>query len=467
MSYLILKGITEDPKLESALKQLKKAVRELPLEARQAIFEAAGGLFVGRKDGASSAKEAWARALGVDEGQEDSSVREKALRGGRWLVASGQNVIGSSIGWLRPGADDSDEAALDRARTMAEVFEDDDLAAIVSRWDAAEDPGDRTELDNAAERAAERAFAKASARLKSAQDLREQSDLAARFLQTTQALVDQISSRLRSIEARLRLQDEMFRVDLDAFIGSSLDSLELEMNALLKGRSNWTDPGVWSNFKERAAYSDLMARFTPIRSRYVRLFDQWQNELESFSTEAGTIRAAVLSSVDRRAFEGLVPSEHSAACIRCALDRVSDATLGVSVMGALGVGAAVGAGVIKAGVVVSALANPVGATIGAVVGAAALWKAASNIEGRKEQLVKDKRAQIRKGLENLLASESLDHEALTREVYSKFVEAAVEQYTPLIVEARLWAMKARIEPAVNERVLDGTRSFLNLQADVG
>ena len=45
--------------------------------------------------------------------------------------------------------------------------------------------------------------------------------------------------------------------------------------------------------------------------------------------------------------------------------------------------------------------------------------------------------------------------------------AAVEQYTPLLVEARLWAMKARIEPEVNERVLEATRSFLALPAETG
>ena len=462
MSYLILQGITEDPKLEAALKQLKKSVQELPLEARQAIFEAANGLFAEKEDGAVAARDAWARALGVVDHQERAGVGEKALKGGRWLVASGQNLVNTSVDLLRSADSDSDEAALDRASEMARVFADDELAAAVSRWRESECGCDRDEMDLAVARAADRAFGLASARLKSAQDLQQQGDLAGRFLQTTQALVDQVSSRLRSIEARLQLQNEMFREDLDAFIASSLDSLEIEMNALMKGRENWTDPGVWNNFKERAACGDLMARFAPIRSRYLRLFDQWQRELGDFSQEAATIRATVLSSVDRRAFTGLVPSEHSAACIKCALDRVSDATLGVSLMGALGVGAAIGAGAIKAGVVVSALSNPVGATIGAVVGAAALWKAAANIEGRKEKLVKNKRAQIRKGLETLLATEGLDHEKSAAEIYTKFVQAAVEQYTPLIVEARLWTMKAKLEPVVTERVLEGTRSFLRL-----
>ena len=135
-------------------------------------------------------------------------------------------------------------------------------------------------------------------------------------------------------------------------------------------------------------------------------------------------------------------------------------------MGVLGVGAAAAMGVVQAGVVIAALANPVGATIGAVVGAAALWKVRANVEGRKEKLIKEKRAQIKKGLERLLESEGLNHDELAGEVLAKFVEAAVEQYTPLVVEARLWAMKARLEPSVNERVLAGTRSFLELPGRV-
>jgi hypothetical protein len=459
MSYLILKGITEDPNLKSALDELKRSARDLPLETKRAVFDAVGGLFSEHEGDPDPARVGWSKALEVGP---SPSPKDKALGQGRWLVASGQNLVSVSTAWLRSSGDESDQAALARARNMAEAFGDDELGRVVSAWERSETSLDRAELNQAMSQAADRAFATASARLKSVQDLQQQNDLAVRFLQTTQALVDQVNSRLRSIEARLHLQNEMFREDLDAFVESSLDSLELEMSSLMKGRKNWTDPGVWTNFKERAAYGDLMARFAPIRSRYIRLFDQWRHELEAFSKEAATIRATVLSSVDRRTFTGLVPSEHSAACIKSALDRVSDAALGVSLMGALGVGAAVGAGAIKIGVVVSALANPVGATIGAVVGAAALWKAAANIEGRKEKLVKDKRAQIREGLETLLASEGLDHETLSTEIYTKFVEAAVEQYTPLIVEARLWAMKARIEPAVNERVLEGTRSFLRL-----
>jgi hypothetical protein len=462
MSFVILKGIGEDPKLDAALKNLKSATRDLPESVRTAIFEASAGLHLAQGDDAGLIRDRWAGALGVDGTAHGSGLAESASEGGRWLAAKAQRLIKSAVG-RNPLTDrDPDQVVLDRATAIAAAYGDDDLAGAISRWRESEGGVSRADLSVAMAHAAERAYAHASARLKSRQDLQQQAELAGRFVQTAQALIDQVSSRLRSVEERLTLQSEMFREDLNSVIESSLDALEIEMGALMKGRANWTDPGIWETFKERSAYAALMVRFSPVRNRYTRLFDQWQRELDTFAAEAGTIRATVLSSVDSRAFAGLVPSRHSAASLKTALDRVSDATLGVSVMGVIGVGAAAAAGAVQATVVIAALANPVGATIGAVVGAAALWKAGSNIEGRKEKLVKDKRAQIREALERLLASEGLNHDELAGQVLTKSVEAAVEHYTPLIVEARLWAMKARLEPEVTERVLAGTRSFVAL-----
>ena len=95
-----------------------------------------------------------------------------------------------------------------------------------------------------------------------------------------------------------------------------------------------------------------------------------------------------------------------------------------------------------------------------VIGAAALWKVAAKNEARKDKLVKDKRAQIKTALRKLLQDEGLNHDEMAADVLTKFVEAAVEQFTPMIIEARLWVMKARLEATITQRVLDDTRSCL-------
>jgi hypothetical protein len=460
MSYLVLRALQEEPNLNSVLKDLQKTTRELPLETRQAVFEATRGVHQPDVTGEQKIHEKWANALGVDPTIEKAVGRKQSATSVLGILGTGQNVVDSAWRRISRARLNHGTEIVERAQSMSSAFQDQELSSAISKWEASTEEDRDAELNSAIAAATDRAVTAAAARLKAPKDLEQQRELADRFLQTTEALIQQVRSRLLSVEARLRLQSEMFDEDLQAFIESSLDALEISMRDLTKGRDDWTSPAVWEAFKERAAFADLKARFTPILNRYTRLFDQWQHELESFSNEAGVIRSSIFSSVDMRAFSALVPSQHSSACFKCALDRVSDATLTFSAMGVLTAGAATAAGLVSVAAVVAALSNPVGATIGAVIGAAALWKAVAQKEARRDKLVKDKRGQIRTALRQLLKDEGLNHDQMATDVLAKFVEAAIEQYTPMVVEARLWAMKARLEGSVTQRVLGDTRSFL-------
>ena len=202
-----------------------------------------------------------------------------------------------------------------------------------------------------------------------------------------------------------------------------------------------------------AAYAELRARFEPLRSRYTRLFDLWERELEAFSHEARVVRRTVLGSIDPRAFSGLVPTQHSLEAFKTAVDRVAEATLGLSMLGALGVGAvAVFNAAAAAAVVTAALSNPVGLSVLGAVGLAAAWRIISNPDARKQKLIRKKREDIREKLIRLLSDEGLNHERTSAELLEKFADAAREHYAPLLIEARVWALKAQLEPIVITRV---------------
>jgi uncharacterized membrane-anchored protein YhcB (DUF1043 family) len=255
----------------------------------------------------------------------------------------------------------------------------------------------------------------------------------------------------------------MFEEDLRSFVDSSVDALELRMQELRRGRADWTDATTWAAFRNGAAYTEVRARFEPLRQRYTRMFDLWERELEAFSREARVVRETILGSVDPRTFSGLVPAQHTSHVVRCTLDRIADTTLGLGGLGALGVGVlVVFNGAAAAAVLTACLSNPVGLSLLTVVGVAAAWKAISNPEARKQKLIQQKRQDIRDKLASLLSQEVLNHGKMSAELLERFAAAAREHYAPLLIEAKVWALKAQLEPIVINRVLSDTKAFLSL-----
>jgi hypothetical protein len=51
---------------------------------------------------------------------------------------------------------------------------------------------------------------------------------------------------------------------------------------------------------------------------------------------------------------------------------------------------------------------------------------------------------------------------MSAELLERFAAAAREHYAPLLIEAKVWALKAQLEPIVINRVLSDTKAFLSL-----
>ena len=54
----------------------------------------------------------------------------------------------------------------------------------------------------------------------------------------------------------------------------------------------------------------------------------------------------------------------------------------------------------------------------------------------------------------------MNDERVSAELLEKFADAAREHYAPLLIEARVWALKAQLEPIAMAGISD-TRSFLS------
>ena len=294
--------------------------------------------------------------------------------------------------------------------------------------------------------------------LKSKKILDDQIEITERFLKTADALVEQIHLRLLSIKDRLYLQNQLFEEDLENFVEKTADRVELRMRNLVEG-SNWADDTIWERFRNGEAYAETLAAFKPLKHRYERLFDLWHKELDLFSHEVNVIRSGILMNIDPHVFQGLLPTPDTTIQTSNAIDSAANATLGTILAGSLAATAltAMGQGAVVLGVLAS---GPVLPLIGTIGGAALVWKMFSDPDARKRKLVQTNRQILEKKMIEILKAEALNHTELAEKIMTQFVQAAVDNYAPLVIDARMAALRAKLEAKVVHRVLIETRNVL-------
>lgn len=444
LSTLILRAIVEGPQYSVAMRTLRRNAGDRSETERLAVFEAVVPLIGAQYQKRPRIAADWAAALSVK-----ATLTNTATDG---LDESSRSVIISKLMSFRT----QKRPTLAKARRFAATFQDDILMGAVAAAEASKAPPAEQELSDQLNAAVERVFQRTAAALKSQEAIDQQINVTERFLKTAEALSDQIKLRLQSIRDRLQLQSQMFREDLEEFVHRSVDQLDISMRDLTEGRKDWADRTVWEQFKNRGALAEVLASFEPLKHRYERLLDQWQRELESFRHEVGTLRRGLLLNVDPGAFAGLVTSQHAGVEFKNKLDQAADTTLGLFTLGAIGVGVAALKGAVAVGTIA---AGPVGWII-AVPATAAVWKLFSHPQARRRKLVQTKRQTAEQRLRDALATQELNHDEMAEDLFSKFVQAASDQYAPLIIDARMAALGSKLEARVIQRVLSDTRRVI-------
>jgi hypothetical protein len=206
----------------------------------------------------------------------------------------------------------------------------------------------------------------------------------------------------------------------------------------------------------------MVDNFNPLKRRYERLFEQWYQELGSFTKEVGVMRSGILKNVDPQAFASLVPTDHRNAEVKGSIDRAADTTIGLTVLGTLGTAGAIIFGVVKASAIASLLLTPVGAVAGTAVGLATIWKLMADPEARKREIVQEKRQIIESKLKELLSEEVFNHDDIAQNIMNNFLEASSQQYAPLIIDARMAALRAKLENKIVQLIKTNTKEVLSL-----
>jgi hypothetical protein len=295
--------------------------------------------------------------------------------------------------------------------------------------------------------------------LKSTEVLRHEQLAAEQFLRMTSLLVEQARGRLRAVRRRLVFENESFQKDLNAFLDQAVDKVTLEMRKLTD-RNDWENEAIWKRFSETDSAEDILRLWGHIRDRYQRQTEIWNEELCEFQGELGTYVQSALSSVDPRAFSGLVPATHSGVHLKGYVDKAANATLGVTAVAAF-----LGASLAFAGkgtIVLTTLTNPVGASLAGVAGAALLWKAFSDREGRKLKLLEEKRRAVRERLTSLIGDPWPKQQENSKVVLREFCNAVTGSYAPLVACARSAVIQKRLEAQAAQKVLDDTKALLGV-----
>lgn len=446
MRAIVLQAVLGHSSLATSLHRLRALAKSRPEPERAAVFKAVQPLIQLQAERSQNLSKEWAAALHMEESASYPLISE--------IQATLTPLFARFRAFATPK-----ESLAQRAARFADIYGDPQLAAISTK--ALADPYSVPEpvLGDGLAAAVERAFRSASSILKTQEALDEQVHVADRFLATIEALAEQMRLRLQSIKERLDLQHQLFNEDLQEFVRKAADSVELSMRDLMEGRTNWADKTIWEQFKNRGAFTELLAHFQPLKHRYERLFSLWQKELDLFAREAGAVRAGVFSSIDPRAFAGLLPTAHPTVAVKNTMDRAANATLTI-----LGAGGAVATAMTLTGhgaAILGLIATgPVGPAVLIVAASAAGWKILSTPEARKRGLVQEKRQVLERKLSEMLQKETFNHEQAAQDIMKGFHQAAFAQYSPLVIGARMAALRARLETQVVHRILADTRRVL-------
>lgn len=437
---LILNYLLEDISFDYAISELSLVAKNLPDKNRNLIFNAIKPLLIHHvtRD-KKKITSAWIKALNLPK----DKINEVVKTDTEGLLESDfmQNIVS-----LLSNQTDKNELA----ENLSNIFHDNQLNDAIKKYKNKKISS--SEMEEEISIASKRALIKAESQLPSLKTIEEQEKQAQKFHIITETLIEQIRSRLKYTGKKLELQHTLFIEDFRAFLDSSLDSVEIGMRDLLEGRTDWADKTIWTKFSETDAYQRILLRFERWKNRYDRMFELWHAELFDFSKESKHTIQNILDNVDPIVFSGLVKTDHGAVEFKNQLDIVSNTTLGLAGLGAIGTVALILTEAVSIASIIPIILSPVGWVIGGAVGLSVLWKSLSNPEKRKRSLPQEKRRQLRDALNEILGDPITQHRRLIDEVEDNFFSVASNYYGPLARDARLAVLQAQLEIKIINKI---------------
>jgi hypothetical protein len=281
-------------------------------------------------------------------------------------------------------------------------------------------------------------------------DFEHTRDIAGAFLESAEALRNQVRQRLAIADARIAFELDTFDEDVEEYIHDAGNAFERDVADRL-ATDKWKSASVWESIARSTFGKELERRVNRLVARREESLRLIREDLRLFQEEMALTRSTLLKRMHHSQYAGAAPALRWSTRILNGVETAADTTLKAGIVTLLGTGAA--AYLLGAAAVLPVVA-PAAPIVGGVMLVAGVFKWMMNPAERKSGEIGHQREMFEKAFREQLG---LARQALSAQLEAtrkQFHDVAEQVVQPVILEAqatdRLATLHLKLARKLNE-----------------
>ncbi len=270
------------------------------------------------------------------------------------------------------------------------------------------------------------------------------------YLQTAQALKNQVAQRMAVVEARLAFERETFEEDIDYIVHDAGNAFEVEVSERLK-TDQWKLARVWESIGRSTFAKELDSRIRRSVTRREEMLRLIKEDLRLFQEEMKITRISILRQQHHTRFRHLMPTLRVGTKVVNTVDSAASVTLtagGVAIAGTVTASYFLGAAVVLPAIL------PAIPFVAVPMVLAAVFKWFTDSEARKDGEIGHKREAFEKALREQLLLAQATYNLQLEAVAMDFQKSAVQMIQPIMLEAEAADRLAGLQVKMAKRLID-------------
>ncbi len=423
---LTLRSVTEPLGLDEAISALRKAVKDCDTNEREDMLRIILPLIAARGLDARDTAKRIASALDIKISNIDLHILPD-------LKMEGQTIFSGIADRARGliGMNSDRDAVIDLALSYGE---NDIATQLYYSWNN----DDHHSAVQTAMIALTQHMQSDIAAYRNMADLAEKThDIASALVDAADTVFDQVVQRLAIIERRMDILKEELEEDIDRLIEDTSNEIKVTMQDRFR-TDDWTKRESWENFARTQAGKQIELRINKLRNRYHQHIDVFRDEIRIFQNELRITKTKLIPKVSSREIANMMPEISLATRLLNTTDEVASVSLWSSMVGGLGLGGMAwgltAAHVVTFGALMPVVA-PAAIGLGAVFGASALYKLATDSESRKQKEINEKTIQFENLVDGKMRGILSEQSKQLEELLENFYLSAKIILEPIMISA--------------------------------